>query len=70
MVDYYKLKKGSVIEEYGYGYTIRSTIITDIERVSTKGGTVYEFEAITENNGLISYMVGGIYTPNLNVINY
>ncbi len=48
-----KIKKGSVIREYKYGYCIQSTVITD--PIENERGQL-EFKAETSIGSIIEYM--------------
>lgn len=66
MIDYSKLKKGSKIEEYNYGLTIRATIVSYVTSIEGK----YYFEAMTDTGNIIHYVVGEMFSPNINVVEY
>lgn len=48
-----KIKKGSVIREYKYGYCIQSTVVT--EPIKNERGQL-EFKAETSMGSIIDYM--------------
>jgi hypothetical protein len=64
MIDYSQLKKGSFISESMYGITIFSTIISEVKEV--KG--LYHFKAITDSGSNVDYILGGTYSPNVEIV--
>ena len=64
MVDYSILKRGSFISESGYGIIVFSTIISDVKVIDG----LYHFKAITDSGGKIDYIIGGTYSPNINIV--
>lgn len=63
----YKIQRGSVIREQGYGCYVESTIITDVE-VLDNGQQ--KFVSETKEGYTVSYLVGGTYAPAIEVLSY
>ena len=64
--EYSQLKKGSYIAESQYGMTVFSTITSEVEDI---GCGMYAFKSMSDTGGIISYIVGGTYSPNVVIVN-
>ncbi len=63
----YKIRKGSVISESCYGFTIVSTIVSEVEVVN---GDQQKFTTETDRGGKVEYLVGGTYGSHINILEY